>query len=189
MYDRVEALNVLVFWTQNIVSMTLLLFLGEKNQRIIWKIPLFGLLQSWPFYLNSLMYLIAARNIKIFPGENICHWKLQGIKTPLDSSPHLSVTIRALSHTLPMTRVKNDFHPKWEQCFCIYKSKRFRHICSYLHQSCCDCKIAYAILMKLYLNFITSLSNHVIIAWFPSNWAKMIFRVFFFNFLFLDWRL
>ena len=43
------------------------------------------------------------------------------------------------------------FYPKWEQCFCIYKSQRLRHICSYLYRLCCGCKIAYAIIFKLFL--------------------------------------
>lgn len=157
-----------------------------KKQTIISprKIPLFGLILDSPFDLRSPVYIIATVNKEVLASKGVCQWKLQGMNRPLSY-----VSLPALSLPGPWAALfsysewRMIFYPKWEKCFCIYKSQRLRHICSYLYPFCCCCKITYAILMKLYLNFITSLSNDVIIAWFPSNWANDILGFFFFLFL------
>lgn len=182
MENRLGAPNLPEFGTQNIVNMTWLIFLEEENQSVIWKIPLFGLILASALNLKAPVYISTTGNTQVLPGKSICHQKLQGMKRSLGCVSPPSLSPPGPWAALFYMQSKEWFfflYPKWEQCFCIYKSKRLRHICSYLYWFCGGCKIAYAILMKLYLNFITSISNHVMIALFPSNWAKMIFRFFF----------
>lgn len=118
-----------------------------------------------PFYLESPMYITAVRNTVHLSGYDhlpLSHRECRIFLCVTSNCPcHFQ---NSEPHSFHIQSKDYFFYQKWEQCFCIFKSQQGRHICSYLYQFCFGCKITYAILMKLYLNFITSLSNHVIIA-------------------------
>lgn len=150
----------------------MLLFLGGKKKCPDWKVPLLSLIHSPSFISTPQCTSSCCWKCRGCPGWEDLRWEAEGMERPAGYVSPLGPWATLLPYP--------DFYPKWEQCYHISKPERLRHICSYLYQFCWGCKIAYAILMKLYLNFITSLRNHVITVWFPSYWAKIIVRCSFF---------